>query len=612
MAFSVNDPIVRSSRGNVPQAIDYLTTKDSMMDFTTDYINELYRLCQVTKIDFGFAFAQFCDETDRGSSSVWYVDGNPAGIGIFPDGSREDMQYKTGKDAARAHMVHLYAYVLGEIPESSELHKYLDLDPRYDNVFEANWGGIIKKIGDFGNGKWATNPKYASQIVAHANNAFPNASTSTPPKEETGGSMSTPTIIDKYLHVTQDGYAGVNRRYPNQNGQNIIVLHIQEGSSWGSWTWFHNVSASSTIFANRDGTIWRLVPETDGPWTNGDVSSPTATGRRVINAWGSDPNLYTLSIETEGFASSNNSMGWLAWPKPQAQLDAIVWQVKEWMKKYDVAIENVIRHADINQVSRPGCPGDSLYNYVIARIKEEGVDNVDTTPQYADVRPVLDANGKKWDGTADLVVGNAKFRAQKQKVKTVGKATFRAAATRKAGKTRDDYSGGFSVLGWTNGEDVDGERRWWITEGWSRVHVSGTVERPNAESIPLPDEDTEPQQPDEQPEVIEYGPEIVNGRAYYPLSLFLSGEDDEKNKLVLHEMTVVVTEDEADARKSVLVKAPSRKTYKKGDEIVVTHFVVGDEVDGEELWWVIKPENGKNPIHNGLRIPCAFTNVRPS
>src|SRR6478609_1775007 len=334
MTVSLTDSLVQKSRGTVDQAIKYLKTPSSKLEFTKAYLRELWRLCELTGIDFAFAASQFAHETARGTSNAWIDEGNPAGIGIMDGGQRESMIYDTGEKAARAQMVHLYAYVLGKIPQNSELFNYISLDPRYDNVFSGNMGGTIKRIEQFGNGKWATDPNYAEGIVGHANAGLTTGGTA-----PTGGNM-TPTIIDKYLHVAQDGYAGVNRRYIGANEHKIIVLHIQEGTSWGSWTWFHNTTASSTVFANRDGSIWRLVPEADAPWTNGDVSSPTAAGWRVINAYGDDPNYYTLSIETEGYASSNNAMGWQAWPKPQAQLDAVVWQVKDWMQRYNIPIEN--------------------------------------------------------------------------------------------------------------------------------------------------------------------------------------------------------------------------------------------------------------------------------
>lgn len=608
MSFNTSDSLTGKSRGTTAQAVSYLKTNKSHKDFTKAYINELWRLCSLYNIDAALAFAQFCDETARGTSDIWYESGNPAGIGVMDGGVRVDVPYDTGEKAARAHVVHLYAYIYGAVPMGAELRNYTSLDPRYQAALNA-YGGKVKTVEGLA-GRWATNPNYANQIVDHANTAFGSAQPSTG-----GGSMpAQPTIIDKYLHVTQDGYAGVNRRYQGQNDHKIIVIHIQEGTSWGSWTWFHQVSASATVFVNRDGSIWRLVPESDGPWTNGDVCSPTALGQSIMNNYGSDPNYYTLSIETEGYASSDNAMGWATWPKPQAQLDSVVWQVMDWMSRYNIPIERVVRHADINQCSRPGCPGNTYYNYIIDTVKAKlanGETPQQPAPQYAKPAPVVDADGKEWDGTKDLVVGTAKFRADKRAVKTQYRSNFRVRATRKAAETRAPMEANkkFSVLGWTNGEEINGERRWWITEHFSRVHVSATYEKPNAEQLPLPEdpEDNEPQ-PEEKPELVP-GMTIVNGRAYYSVEDLLSGETDE-GAVTIKTQKLIITKD-VDARRTVSTKAPVRGHFNKGDEVEATHFLVGEEVDGESIWWVLATDEGDS-LHKGLRVPASATNVRPS
>ena len=142
------------------------------------------------------------------------------------------------------------------------------------------------------------------------------------------------------------------------------------------------------------------------------------------------------------------------------------------------------------------------------------------------------------------------------------------------------------------------------------------MQKPAVEVPPVPDEDNEPQQPDEHPDLIEYGPEIINGRAYYRVGLFVTEAADESEDPELKEaesIKVIVTEDEADARRTVKLSAPVHSTYKRGDELTVTHFVIGDKVDGEEVWWVVQPQDAsKNPLRHGLRVPAAYTNIRPS
>lgn len=576
---------------DVEQFINFLYAQD---------IFDAYMIC-----------AQSSHETGAWRSSAWSTWKNPAGIGIMDGGALNHRPYKDGIEAAKAILIHHCAYTGTVIPATWT--SWIALDPRYSEA-RKQFGGTVTYWNQYGGGKWATDPDYYTGILRHREYIDQFKSSTN------GDTMATPKIIDKYLHISQDGYLGVNRRYAGTNGRKIIVLHIQEGTNWGSWQHFHNVMASSTVLIGRNGDIWNLVPETDGPWTNGDVCNPTAKGREIINAYGADPNRYSLTIETEGFASSNNAMGWLAWPKPQAQLDAVVWQVRTWMDKYNIPIENFVRHADINQCSRPGCPGDAFYNYVRAAVlSTEGSGPEQPKPVYAPRSPVKNPDGTKWTGAEDLTIGTATFRGEIRNVKAVEGATFRTHATRKAALTRGPMKAGqgFGVLGWVNGEEIDGERRWWITKNYSRSHVSGTVEKPmpldTELEVELPAEDTDPQSPNEQPDIIEHGPTIVNGRAYYAVGLFVT-EPDENDALVpVDTITVLVTETEADARRSVALSAPVRQTFKKGDELKVTHFVVGDKVDGEELWWVIQPEDTtKNPIHHGLRIPCAHTNVRPS
>src|SRR6266498_3518654 len=76
----------------------------------------------------------------------------------------------------------------------------------------------------------------------------------------------------------------------------FIVLHIQDGTTPGSLSYWVNVQASSTVMANRDGSILKIIPEVQGPWTNGDVMSPTWQANEII-AKGGNPNIWTLSIE---------------------------------------------------------------------------------------------------------------------------------------------------------------------------------------------------------------------------------------------------------------------------------------------------------------------------
>lgn len=392
--------------------------------------------------------------------------------------------------------------------------------------------------------------------------------------------ITQPNIYDKWLHVAQSGYSAVERRYRGRFGMapRVIFIHIQEGTNLGSWQHFHVVSASSTVLIGRNGDIWRLVPESDSPWTNGDVQNPTVRGIGIINKYGADPNVVTLSIESEGVTTE--------YPKPKALVDSVVWQVVTWMKKYDIPIENVLRHADVNSVTRPNCPGNLFYQEVIAKVKAEIATPTPSEPTYTKQSPIMDGT-KKWDGTKDIVVGTTKFYGEIVKVKTAKTATVHTFAGKASAQTRAPLAAnkGFQAIGWTLGESVDGENRWWITEGHSRIAVADCATKPSTAV-------GEGEQLGDAPQ----GTILYNGAVYYPI---LANDDD-------HELEVTRS---ANLRKDATTKSAVVGKVKKGDKVKVAYWTFGERVNNELIWWVLA--EGENPIVDGPRLWVAATSGRP-
>lgn len=147
----------------------------------------------------------------------------------------------------------------------------------------------------------------------------------------------------------------------------FIVIHIQEGATAGSLDWWINgrdqygeaIEASVTVLVNKSGTIVKCIPEKDGPWTNGDVKSPTIQSA-VLRAQPGNPNIWCLTIEAEGYPDQL---------VPPAQLDSIVWQVNNWCKTYGIPKDrdHILPHSSINSVTRAHCPG-RLYELVMEKI----------------------------------------------------------------------------------------------------------------------------------------------------------------------------------------------------------------------------------------------------
>lgn len=153
-----------------------------------------------------------------------------------------------------------------------------------------------------------------------------------------------------------------------------IVLHIQDGWTVGSLPYWVGVQASSTVMIQRDGSILQVIPEGDGPWTNGDVMKPYTAEIGDVLARGGNPNIWSLTIEAEGHPYDSLT---------QAQLDSIEWQCRDWMKRYPkITNDHVERHRYYNSVTRYNCPGANDSNDYYLAIKKRLAGG--TTTKYAD------------------------------------------------------------------------------------------------------------------------------------------------------------------------------------------------------------------------------------
>ena len=262
--------------------------------------------------------------------------------------------------------------------------------------------------------------------------------------------------------------AVLNNRFPNrkfggvQGAPKYIVLHIQDGYTVGSLQWWSIHSASSTVMVQRDGSVLRVIDERHGPWTNGDVNRPTAAGKEVV-ALGGNANLWTLTIEAEGKPNDN---------MPKAQLDAIEWQVREWMKQYSIPQENVIRHADLNSVTRSYCPG-YYYAQIKARLRGGETPSHATTAPPDDYAPAHIPDWLGEEGLAEGVdrqLGPSLAYACRRKYTVVADSTprYQYADKKHSAKVGPDLRRGDIFEGEFVFENPDG---WWVlTRFGTRVH----------------------------------------------------------------------------------------------------------------------------------------------
>lgn len=278
--ITVASPIVGKG-GTVAEALAFLGDYDGT---DAEYVEELFRLCNLVGFDFRILFAQFCHETANATSGVWASRLNPAGIGWTGDPQQNAASpfFKDGTDAARAHVAHMIAYTghSGDWP-SSEIDVPSEHDPRWDAVEEAGFFGAVGKLGDLGNGKWAADPDYAPQIAAKANAIF---------KEETrmavypvvglpgpGIELPVPLSHDIIPLSQSNQRPGIKRQTPG-----YWVQHETANTSPGADAamhdrWLHNGADGAQLsfhFCVDDGAIYQMIPVDEVTWQAADGSGP--------------------------------------------------------------------------------------------------------------------------------------------------------------------------------------------------------------------------------------------------------------------------------------------------------------------------------------------------
>lgn len=197
--------------------------------------------------------------------------------------------------------------------------------------------------------------------------------------------VPTPTIYNLATDYVRFGLTQgqaneiLGSKFTSRNGgrPEFIVLHIQDGTTPGSLGYWarSDIEASSTVMVNKDGSVLRIIPEKDGPWTNGDVMGSTPEANEIL-ALGGNPNNWSLTVETEG--RPDDAM-------PDIQKQAIVWVVEDWIIRYPRVLNHtwsILRHAFINSVTRSRCPG-AYFQPVVDEI------NIWLGETGADVPPIV-------------------------------------------------------------------------------------------------------------------------------------------------------------------------------------------------------------------------------
>ena len=128
----------------------------------------------------------------------------------------------------------------------------------------------------------------------------------------------------------------------------MIVIHIVQGSAESCVSIFKDpsVQKSSHFLVKEDGAIVQFVGTANTAYCNGIVNHPVS--ELVLDRLPLNPNLYTISIEHEGYAENDLT---------EAQYATTGKLVKYLHDKWNIPLNSthIIRHREIN--GGKTCPG---------------------------------------------------------------------------------------------------------------------------------------------------------------------------------------------------------------------------------------------------------------
>lgn len=158
----------------------------------------------------------------------------------------------------------------------------------------------------------------------------------------------------------------------------IFVIHIMAGTLAGTASWFATTTSqvSSHFGIGKNGIIHQYVDIQKSAWANGRVLNPNfKLYKPNIN-----PNLYTLSIECEGYDLKD---------APETQLKAISELLQQLSKEYNIPLnrDTVIGHYQIFS-GKPNCP--STDKSVLDKIVKMS-QNIPETPKSIIIKKVEEA-----------------------------------------------------------------------------------------------------------------------------------------------------------------------------------------------------------------------------
>jgi hypothetical protein len=171
----------------------------------------------------------------------------------------------------------------------------------------------------------------------------------------------------------------------------LICVHVQQGFN-DLYQEFLNRppgnQADCTVWSKQDGTLVRLLNDTDTPWTNGDVVDPDMSNviiAGMVLAGVDNTNAYSYTIEHQGFADRGFS---------DAQVESTAKMCAYWcfINGWTPSRDRIVGHYQVG--AHKNCPGPLFpFDKVIARAKELLGGGGNVAPDYSPIAQYVSEHG---------------------------------------------------------------------------------------------------------------------------------------------------------------------------------------------------------------------------
>jgi hypothetical protein len=312
------------------------------------YLYETWRLAVKLGYDPAVVAAQASEATSGWTSDSWRLRLNPAALGVRELEDRE-LCYDSGISAARAHVVHLSAYVKGY---DARVMPFLRLDPTWQSVFERGHAGGAKALAELAP-RWSDDLGYGRRVHAHLDGLRRAIQSPEAPAQPEGGACPP----ERMASVATGNWS---ERTFDQIPVAIVFSAVESSAVEPVLAWYANPASRESVHAivDRDGIVFQVVDPRNAAWAIDNVRNPRRDVpwlTRVLPECRQQGGPMTV----DDFVLTLAYVGTPGEPPTEGHYHGLLAMAGYWRDRFAIPINraHLLRMSDLNSVDMKHNPG---------------------------------------------------------------------------------------------------------------------------------------------------------------------------------------------------------------------------------------------------------------